>query len=325
MRAITVPSPGGPDVLQWAEVPDPEPAPGEVLLDVAAAGVNRADLLQRQGHYPPPRGASPLLGLECSGTVIDPGDSGLHPGAEVCALLTGGGYAQRVAVPVGQVMPLPPGVGLDAAAGLPEVAATVLSNLSDVEVGDTVLIHGGGSGIGTFAIQYLTAIGARVIVTAGSAAKLHRCAELGAVGLINYREQDFPVEVKRLTEGRGADVILDIIGAKYLPGNVASLAVGGRLVVIGLQGGVRGELALNELLGKQGTIRARSLRYRPVEQKQRICADVVARAWPMVADGRIAPQIDRVLPIEQAADAHRLLAAGEVTGKVVLSVPASVE
>lgn len=313
MRAVTVPEPGGPDVLTLAEIPDPD-ATDQVLIDVAAAGVNRADLLQRQGHYPPPPGASPILGLECSGTLAD--------GAEVCALLTGGGYAERVAVPAGQVMPVPAGVDLITAAGLPEVACTVYSNLTMVAgltAGEWVLIHGGAGGIGTFAIQWARAVGARVAVTAGSDAKLAQCAELGAEVLINYRTQDFPDEVRRATDGHGADVILDIMGAKYLMPNVAALAADGRIVVIGLQGGVKAELNLGALLTKRGTIAATALRSRPEEQKAQICRRVVADVWPAIAAGQIRPVIDRVLPLGQAAEAHRVMAASDHVGKILLT------
>jgi len=298
-----------------AEVEDARPsAPDEVLIEVTAAGVNRADLLQRQGFYPPPPGASPILGLECSGTV---------GGDDVCALLTGGGYAQRVAVPAGQVMPLPPGIGPVAAAGLPEVAATVYSNLhleAQLQPGEWLLVHGGGSGIGTFAIQWAKAIGARVVVTAGSDAKRERCRQLGAEAAIDYRGEDWPAQVRAATQGHVADVILDIVGARYLDGNVACLAVGGRIVVIGLQGGTRGELDLAALLMRRGTLMATSLRARPTEQKAAICAGLVADVWPLLGSGRILPVIDQVLPLDQVRLAHEQLAAGSVTGKLVLQV-----
>ena len=309
MKAIVVEDPGGPEQLQVREVPAPLPGPDEVLLEVIAAGVNRADLLQRQGFYPPPPGASELLGLEVSGTL---------DGEPVCALLTGGGYAQQVAVSRGQVMPLPPGVDPVAAAGIPEVACTVYSNLAmaaRLQPGEWLLIHGGGSGIGTFAIQWARAIGAHVAVTAGSAEKLERCAELGAELLINYREQDF---VEALPQP--VDVILDVVGAKYLDGNVRALADGGRLVVIGLQGGVKAELNLGTLLSKRGSVIATSLRSRSAEQKAAICEAVLRDVWPLFAAGRIRPVIDRVLPLADAAQAHRLLADSGHFGKVVLAV-----
>ena len=306
MKAILVDSG---EQMRVAEVPAPAPGPGEVLLDVTAAGVNSADLLQRQGFYPPPPGASEILGLEVSGTLA---------GGPVCALLTGGGYAEQVAVPRGQVMPLPPGVDPIAAAGIPEVACTVYSNLAmtaHLQAGQWLLVHGGGSGIGTFAIQWARAIGAHVAVTAGSDEKLARCAGLGAEVLINYREQDFVEELSR-----PADVILDVVGAKYLERNVRALADGGRLVVIGLQGGVKAELNLGALLAKRGSVIATSLRSRPAEQKAAICEAVVRDVWPLYATGAITPVVDRVLPLADAAEAHRLLADSGHFGKVVLSV-----
>ncbi|MCE7079766.1 NAD(P)H-quinone oxidoreductase [Streptomyces sp. ST2-7A] len=324
MRAITVSEPGGPEVLRMEEVPDPEPGPGEVLIDVTACAVNRADVLQRQGHYDPPPGASPYPGLECSGTVaaLGPGTAGPKPGEKVCALLAGGGYAERVVVPTGQVLPLPAGIDSVTAAAVPEVACTVWSNVfmaAGLRPGETLLVHGGASGIGTMAVQLARAVGARPAVTAGSAAKLERCRELGAEILIDYREQDFEEEMRKATDGRGADVILDIMGASYLRRNVRTLATGGRLVVIGLQGGVRGELELGRLLAKRGTIIATSLRARPVEEKSVIVAAVREHVWPMLADGRVRPVIDRVMPLEEVADAHRAMEAGEHVGKIVLT------
>jgi len=306
VKAIVIDSP---EQMRVAEVPAPTPGPGEVLLEVTAAGVNRADLLQRQGFYPPPPGASEILGLEVSGTLA---------GEPVCALLTGGGYAEQVAVPRGQVMPLPPGVDPVAAAGIPEVACTVYSNLAmtaHLQPGQWLLIHGGGSGIGTFAIQWARALGARVAVTAGSDEKLARCADLGAEVLMNYREQDF---VEALPQP--ADVILDVVGAKYLERNVRALADGGRLVVIGLQGGVKAELNLGALLAKRGSVIATTLRSRPAEQKAAICEAVVREVWPLYASGAIKPVVDRVLPLGQAAEAHRLLADSSHFGKVVLAI-----
>ncbi|MCU0298255.1 MAG: NAD(P)H-quinone oxidoreductase [Candidatus Nanopelagicales bacterium] len=295
--------------MTLAEVADSLPGPGEVLVEVAAAGVNRADLLQRQGFYPPPPGVSDILGLEVSGYL---------DGQPVCALLAGGGYAQKVAVPRGQVMPLPPGLDVVTAAAIPEVACTVYSNLAmtaHLQPGEWVLIHGGGSGIGTFAIQWARAIGARVAVTAGSDEKLARCAELGAEVLINYREQDF---VEALP--RPVDVILDVVGAKYLERNVSALADGGRLVVIGLQGGVKAELNLGSLLSRRGCVIATSLRTRSDVQKAQICSAVVRDVWPLYDAGAIKPVVDRVLPLAQAEAAHRLLADSGHFGKVLLEV-----
>ncbi|MFC0507098.1 NAD(P)H-quinone oxidoreductase [Micromonospora costi] len=323
MRAITVVEPGGPDALVWAEVPDPEPGPGEVVMDVRASAVNRADLLQRQGHYPPPAGAPPYLGLECAGVIsaLGPDVAGWHVGQEVCALLAGGGYAERVAVPAGQLLPVPAGVDLVDAAALPEVACTVWSNLvlvAGLQDGETLLVHGGGSGIGTFAIQFGTALGATVVVTA-RAGKHERLRELGAAHTIDYREQDFVEEVRRVTDGRGADVVLDIMGASYLGRNVAALATGGRLVVIGLQGGRKGELDLNALMTKRATVAATTLRARPAAQKAAIVRGVRDEVWPLVETGRIRPIVERRLPMAEAAAAHRLLEEGDHVGKVLLT------
>ncbi|MEV4612360.1 NAD(P)H-quinone oxidoreductase [Kitasatospora sp. NPDC049258] len=325
MRAITIAHAGGPEVLTWEQVPDPVPAAGEVLVEVAASAVNRADLLQRQGFYEPPAGSSPYPGLECSGRIValGPGVSGWGVGDEVCALLSGGGYAELVAVPVGQLLPVPQGVGLVEAAALPEVAATVWSNVfmvAHLRPAETVLIHGGASGIGTMAIQLAKAVGARVAVTAGSAHKLERCAELGADIGIDYREQDFVEALREATGGAGADVVLDIMGAKYLQRNVDALAVNGRLVIIGLQGGVKGELDLGSLLRKRGAVAATNLRGRPLEEKAAIVAAVREHVWPLLAAKVVRPVVDRVLPIEQAGAAHRVLEAGEQVGKVVLRV-----
>jgi putative PIG3 family NAD(P)H quinone oxidoreductase len=325
VRAVVPSGPGGPEVLEYVEVPDPEPGEGEVLLDVAATAVNRADLLQRQGHYPPPPGASEILGLECSGTVsaLGAGVEGIEVGQEVCALLAGGGYATRAAVPAGQVMPLPPGVDLTTAAALPEVAATVWSNVmmvAGLRSGDTFLVHGGAGGIGTFAIQLAQAVGARVLATAGSPEKLDLCRSLGADVAIDYREQDFVEVVAEVTDGHGVDVLLDNMGASYLARNVAALAVEGRLVVIGMQGGTKAELDLNALLRKRAAVIATNLRGRPVSEKTTICAAVAEHVWPLVADGTIKPMVGTTLPLADAAEAHRLMESGTGTGKILLVV-----
>ena len=325
MRAVVPRQPGGPEVLEYVDVPDPSVGPGEVLLDVAATAVNRADLLQRQGHYPPPPGASDILGLECSGTVAALGDdvTGITVGDEVCALLAGGGYATRVVVPAGQVMPAPAGVDLVTAAALPEVAATVWSNVmmvAGLRSGDSFLVHGGAGGIGTFAIQLAHALGARVFATAGSADKLALCTELGADVAINYREQDFVEVVKDETDGAGVDVILDNMGASYLARNVASLATRGRLVVIGLQGGTTAELDLNALMRKRAAVAGTTLRARPVGEKSAICAEVTEHVWPLVADATIRAVVSHRLPLAEAAEGHRLVESGESTGKVLLVV-----
>jgi putative PIG3 family NAD(P)H quinone oxidoreductase len=332
MQAVTVPTPGGPQALVLAEVPDPVPGPGEVLVDVVAAGVNRADLLQRQGFYPPPPGASLYLGLECSGRIaaLGEGVSGWTVGDEVCALLSGGGYAARVAVPAGQLLPVPEGVSLVDAAALPEVACTVFANVfmtAGLQPDQTLLVHGGSSGIGTMAIQLARAIGARVAVTAGSPEKLAACRELGASILVDYREQDFVEVVRAATSGDatgpngpGADVVLDNMGASYLARNVDVLAVNGRLVVIGMQGGARGELDLGRLLGKRASIVATSLRARPATEKATIVAAVRAHVWPLVEAGEVRPIIHARFPLAQAAEAHRVLASSTHIGKVLLTV-----
>jgi len=324
MRAVTASEPGGPDALTVTELPDPVPAEGEVLLDVVATAVNRADTLQRRGLYPPPPGASDVLGLECSGRVsaVGPGVSDLAVGDEVCALLAGGGYAEKVLVPAGQVMPVPAGVDLVAAAALPEVACTVWSNvfmIAGLQPGETLLVHGGAGGIGTMAIQLADALGARVVATAGSQEKLDLCKELGAEVTVNYREQDFVEAVKEATGGGGADVILDNMGAAYLDRNISALATEGRLVIIGMQGGVKGELNIGKLLTKRGAVIATSLRSRPVAEKAAICAAVVEHVWPLVAGGRIRPVVHTTLPLGEASAAHRLMESGDHIGKIVLT------
>jgi putative PIG3 family NAD(P)H quinone oxidoreductase len=324
MHAITISAPGGPEVMSWQRVPDPTPGPGEVIVDVVATAVNRADLLQRQGHYPPPAGASEILGLECSGTISSVGAAiGLdRMGEKVTALLSGGGYAQKVAVRIGQIMSVPPGISLIEAAALPEVVCTVWSNLdmtANISEGEWLLVHGGGSGVGTAAIQIGRALGARVAVTAGSAEKLQRCSHLGADVLINYHDQDFVDVMMAETGGRGVNVILDNMGASYLDRNVRALARDGRLLVIGLQGGIKAELDISMLLRKNASVHATSLRGRPESEKAAICAQVERTVWPWVHAGVVHPIIDRVLPLKDAAYAHQLLADGQVTGKVVLS------
>ncbi|MBK7720897.1 MAG: NAD(P)H-quinone oxidoreductase [Austwickia sp.] len=327
MKAVTIPTPGEEDALVLADVPAPEPAPGEVVLDVAAAGVNRADLLQRQGFYNPPPGSSPYPGLEVSGTIAALGEgveAAAWPiGTPVCALLVGGGYAAQVAVPVGQVLPVPAGIDLVDAAGLPEVACTVWSNVfmtANLLPGQVLLVHGGSSGIGTMAIQLGRAIGARVAVTAGSQAKLEACRALGADILINYREQDFVEVIRDASGGHGADVILDVVGAKYLERNLAALAVNGRIVVIGLQGGIKTEINLNTLLMKRAALIATSLRVRPAAEKAAIVAAVREHVWPLVESGQVRPVIHARLPLAEAPQAHRILAESTHVGKVLLTV-----
>ncbi|MFF9274452.1 NAD(P)H-quinone oxidoreductase [Streptomyces griseosporeus] len=326
MHAITIPEPGGPEALVWAEVPDPVPGEGEVLVDVAASAVNRADILQRQGFYDPPPGTSPYPGLEVSGRIaaLGPGVSGWAVGDEVCALLSGGGYAEKVAVPAGQLLPLPKGVGLVRAAALPEVVCTVWSNVfmvAHLRPGETLLVHGGSSGIGTMAIQLAKAVGAKVAVTAGTKEKLAYCAELGADILINYREEDFVAELMKATDGAGADVILDNMGAKYLERNVQALAVSGRLAIIGMQGGVKGELNIGALMRKRAAISATTLRARPLEEKAAIVAAVREHVWPLLDAGHVRPVVDRELPMTEAGEAHSVVEASGHVGKVLLVTP----
>ncbi|MFS4091425.1 NAD(P)H-quinone oxidoreductase [Streptomyces sp. AF1A] len=326
MHAITIPEPGGPQALVWDEVPDPVPGEGEVLVEVVASAVNRADILQRQGFYNPPPGASPYPGLECSGRIaaIGAGVSGWAVGDEVCALLAGGGYAQKVAVPAGQLLPVPEGVGLKRAAALPEVVCTVWSNvfmIAHLRPGETLLVHGGSSGIGTMAIQLAKAVGAKVAVTAGTKEKLEYCAELGADILVNYREQDFVAEVRQATDGAGADVILDNMGAKYLDRNVQTLAVNGRLAIIGMQGGSKGELNIGALLSKRAAISATSLRARPLDEKAAIVAAVREHVWPLLAAGHVRPVVDREVPMPQAREAHQVVEESGHIGKVLLVAP----
>jgi putative PIG3 family NAD(P)H quinone oxidoreductase len=316
------------DQLLWQEVPDVTPGRGEVLVKVAAAGVNRADILQAAGHYPPPPGASELLGMEVSGVIAAAGDdvNDWSPGQEVCALLAGGGYAEYVAVPAGQILPIPGGVDLQDAAGLPEVACTVWSNLvltAHLSQGQLILIHGGASGVGTHAIQVARELGARVAITAGSSAKLELCRELGADITIAYHDEDFVARVHDATDGAGADVILDIMGAAYLDRNLDALASDGQLIVIGMQGGIKGELNFGKLIGKRARVIGTALRGRPVTgpgSKSAIVEAVTTSVWPMIAAGRVRPVVGAHIPIQQAAEAHQLLSSGRVTGKIVLTV-----
>jgi NADPH2:quinone reductase len=325
VHAITIPEPGGPDALTWTRCPDPRPGPGEVLLRVAASAVNRADLLQRRGLYPPTPGISEIPGLECSGTIVALGEgvTGHAVGDEVCALLAGGGYAEFAVAPAGQLLPVPDGVDLVTAAGLPEVACTVWSNLvmvAGLRRGEVLLVHGGSGGIGTHAIQVGAALGATVAATAGGP-RLDVCRELGAAITIDYREQDFVAELRGATGGHGADVILDNMGAAYLGRNVDALALDGRLVVIGMQGGAVGELNLGTLVAKRGQVAATNLRRRPVDGpggKSEIVTEVRHGLWPLIAGGRVCPVVHARVPMSRAAEAHRLLEAGGVTGKIIL-------
>ena len=318
MRAVTLPTHGGLEALVLADVDAPVPQPGEVLVDVVATAVNRADLLQRMGFYNPPAGASPYPGIECSGVVsgLGEGVEGWAVGEPVCALLTGGGYAEQVAVPAGQLLPVPEGISVVDAAALPEVACTVWSNvaqLARLQPGEHLLVHGGGSGIGTHATQVGKALGATVTVTVGSPEKAARALVLGADRAVLYKDEDF-------VEAGPYDVILDNMGAAYLDRNVAALATGGRLVVIGLQGGVKGELNLGALLAKRGAVHATNLRGRPPAEKALIVQAVREHVWPLVERGQVVPVVDRVLPLEEVAEAHRVVEASEHVGKVLLRV-----
>jgi putative PIG3 family NAD(P)H quinone oxidoreductase len=324
MRAV-VPASGQ---LLWRDVPDASPGDGEVLIEVRAAGINRADLLQAAGKYPPPPGASAIMGLEVSGVVaaLGAGVTNFFVGQDVCALLTGGGYAEYAAVPAGQVMAIPTGIAVEDAAALPEVACTVWSNLvmtARLAPGEFVLLHGGASGIGTHAIQVARALGSRIAVTAGSPAKLELCSGLGAEVLIDYVSEDFVAKVHDATGGRGADLILDVMGASYFQRNLDALAPDGRLVIIGMQGGIKTELNLGMLIAKRLTVLGTALRNRPVggpHGKAGIVAAVMESVWPMIAAGTVRPVIGARYPVDQVAEAHRALAAGETYGKVLLDV-----
>jgi putative PIG3 family NAD(P)H quinone oxidoreductase len=327
--AVTIVQPGGPEVLRWTEVPDPVPGRNEVLIDVHASAVNRADLLQRQGLYPPPPGGPPWPGLECSGRIAALGEGvlGWSVGDEVCALLGGGGYAEKAVAPVGQLLPVPHAVSLVDAASLPEVACTVWSNmvnLARLKPGETVLIHGGGSGIGTFAIQLVKALGAKAITTARPA-KHGALKELGADHTIDYATEDFVATTKDKTDGRGAEIILDIMGAAYLARNLDALATNGRLAIIGLQGGRTAELDLGAMLGKRASITATSLRTRPLAEKAGIIAGVREQVWPLIEKGAVRPVVDRRLPMAHATEAHRIMEVSEHLGKIVLVTPAAAQ
>jgi len=331
VRVIEIEAPGGPEVLRIAERPAPEPGPGEVLIAVAAAGVNRPDIIQRTGRYPPPPGASDIPGLEVAGTIAAVGPAATDSarwavGDRVMALLTGGGYAEMAVAPAGQCLPIPGGLSMVEAAAMPETFFTVWSNVVDrgrLRAGETLLVHGGSSGIGTTAIQMARALGARVLVTAGTEAKCAACLTLGAERAINYRTEDFVDVARDCTDGRGVDLILDMVGGDYLPRNVQALAEDGRLVQIALLGGARAELDLGRLMRHRLTLTGSTLRPRPVAFKARIAASLEAQVWPLVVSGRVRPVIQATFPLERAADAHRALEQGDHVGKIVLVVDPS--
>ncbi len=326
MRAIEITGFGPPEVLKLATRQEPVAGPGEVLVRVVASGVNRPDVMQRKGTYPPPAGASDLPGLEVAGTLAggDPGElaaAGLALGDQVCALVAGGGYAEQCVAPIGQCLPVPAGLSLAEAAALPETFFTVWSNVFDLarlQPGETLLVHGGSSGIGVTAIQLGKAFGATVLVTVGSDEKCAACRSLGADEAINYRTHDFAAEVKRITAGHGADVILDMVAGDYIAREIPCLAVDGRLAVIAVQGGVKAEFNAGELLFRRLTITGSTLRPRPLAFKAAIAAQLRERVWPLIAAGRIRPQLARVFPAAQAAQAHTLMESNQHIGKIVL-------
>ncbi|MEW2164548.1 NAD(P)H-quinone oxidoreductase [Streptomyces sp. NPDC007084] len=316
MKAVSIKEPGGPEVLEWTEAADPTPAVGEVVIDVVASALNRADVMQRWGLYPLAPGTSPYPGLEVSGRIsaLGEGVTGWRVGDEACALLTGGGYAQKVAVPAGQLLTIPKGIDLVEAAALPEVTATVWSNLvmtARLRKGETLLVHGGLGGVGTFAIQIAKALGARVVTTVGGPEKVARALELGADAAIDYRTEDF-------AEFGPYDVILDVIGGDYLERNIRSLGPDGRLVVIGLQNGLEGRLNLADIVFKRASVFGTTLRTRSKEQKAEIVAEVRDKVWPMIESGAVRLLIDQTVPMSEAAEGHRLMEAGGHVGKILL-------
>ncbi|KAF9672286.1 hypothetical protein SADUNF_Sadunf11G0025600 [Salix dunnii] len=323
MKAVVITTPGGPEVLQLQEVEDPQIKEDEVLVKVEATALNRADTLQRQGKYPPPTGASSYPGLECSGTIEAVGKkvSRWKIGDQVCALLSGGGYAEKVAVPAGQVLPVPQGVSLKDAASLPEVACTVWSTvfmMSRLSAGETFLVHGGSSGIGTFAIQIAKHKGVRVFVTAGSDGKLAVCKDLGADVCINYKNEDFVARVKEETDGKGVDVILDSIGAPYFQKNVDSLSIDGRLFLLGFMGGFVTQVNLASLFAKRITVQAAGLRTRSLENKAEIVSEVEKNVWPAIVAGKLKPVVYKYLPLSKAAEGHQLMESSKHVGKILL-------
>ncbi len=325
MRVIEITEPGGPEKLVLKQRPLPQPAPGEVLIKVAVAGVNRPDCLQRQGGYPPPPGASDIPGLEVAGTIVGLGEgvANWKIGDAVCALLTGGGYAEYCTAPAPQCLPIPNGLTVQQAAALPETFFTVWSNIFDrarLQPGETLLVHGGASGIGTTAIQLATALGSRVFATVGGVEKIQPCLDLGAERVINYREEDFVQVIKELTRNRGVDVILDMVGGDYAQRNLSALAVEGRLVFIAFLRGAKMELNLAPVMMKRLTMTGSTLRARPVEHKAPIAESLRNNVWPLLANGTIKPIIDRIFPLAEAADAHALMESNRHIGKLLLQI-----
>lgn len=327
MKAVEITSYGAPEVLRLGERPDPAAGAGEVLIRVRASGVNRPDVLQRMGHYPVPPGASDIPGLEVAGEIVDGDDkamaaAGLRKGDRVCALVAGGGYAQLCVAPVGQCLPVPAGLDDVAAASLPETFFTVWSNVFDrarLQAGETLLVQGGSSGIGVTAIQMAKALGARVIVTAGSEEKCKACLDIGADEAINYRTQDFAEEAKKRTDGRGVDVILDMVAGGYVAREVECLAEDGRIVIIAIQGGTKSEFNAGLVLRKRLTITGSTLRPRPVEFKAAIAAALKAKVWPLLENRAIKPIIHSTFPAAEAARAHTLMESNQHIGKIVLT------
>jgi putative PIG3 family NAD(P)H quinone oxidoreductase len=324
MQAVRIAAPGGPEVLDLATLPVPQPGPGELLVRVAAAGVNRPDVLQRLGHYPPPPGAPDTPGLEIAGTVVaaGAGTNRFRPGDEVCALVAGGGYAEYCLAPEPQALPVPDGLDAVQAAAIPETFVTVWTNVFErggLGGDDILLVHGGSSGIGTTAIQLARAFGYRVFVTAGGAEKCRACTDLGAEAAIDYREEDFVEAVKRLTGGRGVDVILDMVGGDYVQRNLDCLAPDGRLVSIAFLRGPKVQVNLMPMMMKRLTVTGSTLRARPIEEKGRTARALEQQVWPHLAAGRIRPVIDSTFPLAQAAEAHRRIDSGAHVGKIVLT------
>lgn len=325
MNVIEITAPGAPEVLALRQRPTPTPASGEVLIKIAAAGINRPDCLQRQGSYPPPPGASDIPGLEVAGSVVacGAGVSNWQLGDQVCALLTGGGYAQYCTAPAAQCLPIPAGLSVQQAAALPETLFTVWSNVFDrgrLKSGETLLVHGGTSGIGTTAIQLASALGARVFTTVGGAEKVQPCRDLGAELVINYHEEDFVATVKNATQGRGVDVILDMVGGDYIQRNISALAVEGRLVFIAFLRGAKAELNLGAVMMKRLTITGSTLRSRPVADKALIAEALLKTVWPLLEAGKIRPVIHRIFPLAEAAAAHALMESNRHIGKILLQV-----